>query len=180
MVPHGKGWLYYKNNSKKGPNWVYNDCTGAASQISKVQIPDGTSVIQLKRKDGLFYIKGDIKHETDSYPLNFLFDTGASFVKIPSYWYIVLCKQGVIDDKEAIKVSLQTASGDILVGKKFVIKQIDFTNTDGKVLTLKDVDAVVTPSENDINSPILLGNMALGQFSKIELDYNNNLLIIKK
>jgi predicted aspartyl protease len=181
LAPHGKGWLYYKNNSKKGPNWIYGDCTGAVASNNQVDIPEGTSLIQLKRRDGLFYINGDIKHGADqTYSVTFLFDTGASYIKIPSYLYIALCKQGVIDDKEAEKIVLQTASGDVLAGKKFVIKQIDFKNTEGKTLSIKDVDAVVTPSVNDDNSPILLGNVALSQFSKIELDYSKNLLLIKK
>ena len=180
LAQHGKGWLYFKNNSKLGPNWNLGNCTGATVANSQVQIPAGTSVIELKRRDGLFYIKGDIKNGADEYPINFVFDTGASYVKIPSYWYILLCKEGVIDDKEAVKIALQSARGEVLVGKKFVIKQIDFNNTNGEILSMKDVDAVVTPSVNDDNSPILLGNVALSQFTKIELDYSKNLLLVKK
>jgi len=192
IVPHGRGYRYYKEGkSKTGPDWTYGQPTQAT--INQSKIPTGKWAIDLKEKGKVFEVKGVITNGNHLLSKDFIFDTGASFVSLPWSTVVELINQKIITSKDFQgDVSLQTASGDVMEGKKFVLKEIyfDFKNDKGEIqkVNIYDVDAVVNSSETELiksalglsETPTLLGQSALRKFEKIEIDYRQNLLIINK
>ena len=189
---HGKGFDYIKESkSKTGPDWTYGKPTTAISKQS--QIPLGKWAIDLKERGKVFEIKGVITNGNHLLSKDFIFDTGASYVSLPWSTVVELLNQKIITSKDFQgEVSLQTASGEIMEGKKFVIKEIyfDFKNDKGEVeiVSIYNVEAVVNSSETELiksalglsETPTLLGQSALHKLEKFEIDYKQNLLIINK
>jgi len=192
IKPHGKGFAFLKDSkSKTGPDWTYGSPTTVLNNQSR--IPRGKWAINLNETGKVFEIKGVITNGVHLLSKDFIFDTGASYVSLPWSTVVELINQKIITSKDFQgDISLQTASGDIMEGKKFIIKEIyfDLVNEKGEIekVSIYNVDAVVNSSETEriksalglSESPTLLGQSALRKFEKFEIDYTQNLLIISK
>jgi len=184
IVYNGKGTLYFRNNSKLGPYWKNGDPSGNGDP--KADIPQGKLGIELKNKGGVYEIKGNITRDGYSHTYDFVFDTGASLVSVPFSVLKTLYKQNIVTDADfKNKISLQTASGDVVSGMTFNIKELELKTTDGKSVRLFNVEAVVKTDQIILESldlaaepPILLGQSAISKLKKFELDYEQNLLLI--
>lgn len=125
-------------------------------------------VIKLKRQASNVYT---IPCKVNGLSLNFIFDTGASAISISKSEDIFMLKNGYLSVNDIIgNQQFQTASGDIQVGTKIIIKKIEIGG-----LILQNVEASVVHNEN---APLLLGQSALSKLGKIEIDYNNSTLTI--
>ena len=125
-------------------------------------------VIKLKRQTSNVYT---IPCKVNGLSLNFIFDTGASAISISKSEAIFMLKNGYLSVNDIIgNQQFQTASGDIQVGTKIIIKKIEIGG-----LILQNVEASVVHNEN---APLLLGQSALSKLGKIEIDYNNSTLTI--
>ena len=189
-VPHGVGTMLLKNGNKLGPNWVHGEYL--PSSDLKAEIPSGKFAINLSKNGGVYKLVGVITNGEHVLSKNFILDTGASLVVLPWSTVVELKNQNIITSSDFYEgsISLTTANGDKMEGKKFRIKQIDFEfkSSDGKpqVISLKNVEAVVNSSESErrksiyglSDAPTLLGQSALQQFKKFELDFEQNLLLI--
>ncbi|MFM1773126.1 MAG: hypothetical protein RLZZ71_2268 [Bacteroidota bacterium] len=184
MVYNGKGTLYMRNGNKLGPNWKNGDPIGNGE--AKAEIPEGKLGIELKKQGGVYLIKGNITRDGYSHTYDFVFDTGASLVSVPFSVLKTLYKQNIVTDADfKNKISLQTASGDVVSGMTFNIKELELKTTDGKSVRLFNVEAVVKTDQIILESldlaaepPILLGQSAISKLKKFELDYEQNLLLI--
>lgn len=182
---NGKGWLYLRNgNDPIGPNWVYGDAIGNGE--TRADIPQGKLAIVLKEQNGIFLIKGDFTRDEYDQTQNFIFDTGASLVSVPFSVLKTLYTQKIVTDADfKNKISLKNASGDVVSGMTFNIKELKFKTTDGEWIKLYNVEAVVKTDKIILEAlnlasepPILLGQSALSKLKKFELDYEQNLLLI--
>jgi hypothetical protein len=184
MLYNGKGTLYMRNGNKLGPNWKNGDPIGNGE--AKAEIPEGKLGIELKEQGGVYLIKGNITRDGYSHTYDFVFDTGASLVSVPFSVLKTLYKQNIVTDADfKNKISLQTASGDVVSGMTFNIKELELKTTDGKSVRLFNVEAVVKTDQIILESldlaaepPILLGQSAISKLKKFELDYEQNLLLI--
>jgi hypothetical protein len=182
IVYHGKGYLYARGTaSKTGPEWI----NGKISTIETKQpvMPEGKSAVQLTEGyGGILNLRGEVRGNGHKHTYDFIFDTGAALVSVPYSMFNLLVSQHVVtseDFKE--KISLQNASADIIVGRKFNLKELVFMTKDGKEIVLTNIDAVVIGSDMNKETPILLGQSALRKFQNgFEIDYNNLLFIVKK
>jgi hypothetical protein len=184
IVYNGKGTLYFRNNSKLGPNWKNGDPIGNGE--AKAEIPEGKLGIELKKQGGVYLIKGNITRDGYNHTYDFVFDTGASLVSVPFSVLKLLHQQNIVTDADFNeKISLQTASGDVVSGMTFNIKELEFKTTDDKWIKLYNVEAVVKTDQLILESlglaaepPILLGQSAISKLKRFELDYEQNLLLI--
>lgn len=184
MVYNGKGTLFMRNGNKLGPNWKNGDPIGNGD--AKVEIPEGKLGIELKKQGGVYLIKGNITRDGYNHTYDFVFDTGAALVSVPFSVVKLLYQQKIVTDADFNeKISLQTASGDLVSGMTFNIKELELKTTDGKSVRLFNVEAVVKTDQIILESldlaaepPILLGQSALSKLKKFELDYDQNLLLI--
>jgi aspartyl protease family protein len=151
-----------------------------------VEIPEGKLGIELKKQGGVYLIKGNITRDGYNHTYDFVFDTGAALVSVPFSVVKLLYQQKIVTDADFNeKISLQTASGDVVSGMTFNIKELELKTTDGKSVRLFNVEAVVKTDQIILESldlaaepPILLGQSALSKLKKFELDYDQNLLLI--
>ena len=104
-------------------------------------------------------------------PLKFIFDTGASSVKISQSEAIFMLKNGYLSENDIAGVQhFQTASGDIIEGTRIIIRKIEIGG-----MVLRNVEASVVHSDS---APLLLGQSVLSRLGKIQIDYNNSTLTI--
>ena len=126
---------------------------------SKVIIATQQEYVLTADPNGHYYVSGRI----NNYPVDFLVDTGASYVAIPQ----------AIADKLNIKgqypVSLSTANGSV-TGSLTRLEQISFG-----AFTLYDVKAVIIPSGDD--DTVLMGMNVLENF---DMTQNKKKLILRK
>jgi hypothetical protein len=186
---NGKGRLYLKNGNYRGDKWFYGKQVEGDKTAT---IPTGKFAINLSKNGGVYELVGVITNGQHVLSKDFILDTGASLVVLPWSTVVELKNQNIITSSDFYEgsISLTTANGDKMEGKKFKIKQInfEFKGPDGKpqIISLKDVEAVVNTSESErrrsiyglSNAPTLLGQSALQQFKKFELDFEQNLLLI--
>ena len=125
------------------------------------------STVPLTKERGVYLIPCSV----NGLPLKFIFDTGASNVSLSITEAVFMLKNGFLK-KEDIgdKAYYQTASGDIVVGTKVILKELE---VGGK--TIHNIEASVT---NSANAPLLLGQSALNKIGRFEFDYANNLIKI--
>ena len=98
-------------------------------------------VIKLKRQASNVYT---IPCKVNGLSLNFIFDTGASAISISKSEAIFMLKNGYLSVNDIIgNQQFQTASGDIQVGTKIIIKKIEIGG-----LILQNVEASVVHNES--------------------------------
>lgn len=152
------------NNSNFMGNLGTNNMPATGNNANKYT----RKVIKLYRQASNVYT---IPCKVNGLALNFIFDTGASSVSISKSEAIFMLKNGYLSVNDILgNQQFQTASGDIQVGTKIIIKKIEIGG-----LTLRNVEASVVHNEN---APLLLGQSALSKLGKIEIDYNNSTLTI--
>ena len=186
IVPDGTGTMLLKNGHKLGPKWVLGDYISNGE--TKADIPQGKLAIALKEQNGIFLITGNFTRDERDQTQDFIFDTGASLVSVPFSVLKTLYTQKIVTDADfKNEISLQIASGDVVPGMTFNIKELKFktTDPDGKWIKLYNVEAVVQTDKIILealnlasNPPILLGQSAISKLKKFELDYEQNLLLI--
>jgi serine/threonine protein kinase len=135
--------------------------------------PDPTSanprIINLIKTDaGLYEIPVTINNVLK---LNFLLDSGASFVSIPVDVASTLLKTNTITKEDWIgSISVSLADGSVQNVQKIKLREINFGND----IVLTDVECLVSHSAD---APLLLGQNVLKRFGSIRIDYSNDLFI---
>lgn len=124
-------------------------------------------IIKMESMNGVFIMPCIV----NGLPLKFYFDTGASDVSISLTEAVFMLKNGYLLKEDIIGTEYyQFANGNIEEGTKIVIREIRI----GK-FTLNNIKASVN---HNLDAPLLLGQSALSQLGKIQIDYNQNTLTI--
>lgn len=123
-------------------------------------IPRGERIgIKMHKKGGVY----EIPCIVNGLKMNFIFDTGASNVCISLTEALFMYKNGYItDDDLGEKSYSKVADGSIVANMQLNLKTIEIEG-----LVLNNVDAVVVAS---MEAPLLLGQSAIQQIGKIEID----------
>ena len=117
------------------------------------------TTIRMKRDNGLFKVPCKV----NGVKMDFILDTGATSVTISQVEAAFLIKQGLLSDEDIVgRVNFSVADGSISEGLRIRLREIKIED-----LILKDVIATVVSSNN---SPLLLGQSALSQLGRIEID----------
>lgn len=122
--------------------------------------------IPLYRNNNIYYIRVVIG-DTNT---NMVFDTGANDLIISKNLYKTLKNKNLISDENTTKKMIN-ASGVIVELKKVMIKSLQIND-----LNVNFIEAYVNTSD-DIS---LLGQSFFNRFGALSVDYNYNVLIIKK
>lgn len=118
------------------------------------------------RKTGGVY---EIPCTVNDLPLRFIFDTGAADVTISSVEAAFMLKNGYLSPRDVLgSRNYMTASGDIAEGTVIVLRKVGIGDA-----VLENVRASVVRNQN---APLLLGQTALGQLGKIEIDNTKKVL----
>jgi len=109
-----------------------------------------------------------VSGKVNGIPMQFIVDTGASFVVIPP----AIARQANIRTKNAGQVTLNTANGRVRA-PLVRLKQLDIAS-----ISMRGVSAVVQDiGDNGMTG--LLGMNVLGGY-KMTVDYQHNLLLMEK
>jgi aspartyl protease family protein len=126
------------------------------------------TVIKMHCENGNCYVPVKINGQE----LNFVFDTGASSILISSLEANVLVKNGTLKRTDIIGEELYgTASGDISVGTKIMLKTVQIGDRE-----LTDVEATIVDNPS---ASCLLGQTLLSRFGKYTIDNQNNEIIFE-
>jgi aspartyl protease family protein len=134
---------------------------------SQTEEPPKT-VIKMHCEHGNCYVPVKINGQE----LKFVFDTGASSILISSLEATLLVKNGTLKRTDVIDEEIYgTASGDIAVGVKIMLKTVQIGDRE-----LKDIEATVVENSN---ASCLLGQTVLSRFGKYTIDNQNNEIIFE-
>lgn len=123
--------------------------------------------IKMESMNGVFLMPCTV----NGLSLKFYFDTGASDVSISLTEAIFMLKNGYLLEEDIIGTEYyQFANGNIEEGTKIVIREIRIGR-----FTLNNIKASVN---HNLDAPLLLGQSALSQLGKIQIDYNQNTITI--
>lgn len=119
------------------------------------------SVVIMEKENGVYYIPCLV----NNVPMKFIFDTGASNVSISLTEALFLVKQGLLE-RDAIgeTVNYQIADGQVKEGTEIILKEIIIGD-----YILRNVRANVV---HNLEAPLLLGQNALSELGKFEIDGN--------
>ena len=110
--------------------------------------------------------------EVNGLDLEFIFDTGASSVTISLTDALFMIKNGYLSKDDIYGSSYaQLANGDITETTEILLREIVIAD-----LTLYNVRASIV---NELGAPLLLGQTAIAQLGKIQLD-GNELIVLTK
>ena len=124
------------------------------------------TTIYMQKQDGIYIVPCTI----NGLKLKFVFDTGASDVSISATEALFMAKNGYLDPRDISGTQRYTnADGEVSVGKKLIIRKLEFGG-----LTLRNVEASVV---NNMVAPLLLGQSAISKLGKIQID-GNKLIIL--
>lgn len=127
----------------------------------------GQTNITMQREGGVYIVPCSV----NGLKLKFIFDTGASDVSISLTEALFMIKNGYLKSEDILgKQYYSIANGDIAVGTKFILREIEIAG-----LKLKNVEASVV---HEMEAPLLLGQSAIAKLGKIQLDPSNNTLTI--
>ncbi|MDB9755928.1 retroviral-like aspartic protease family protein [Winogradskyella sp.] len=105
--------------------------------------------------------------------LDFIFDTGASNVSLSLTEALFMIKNGKLKEEDIIGSSYaQLANGDITENTEIIIKEIEISG-----LKLYNVRANIV---HKLEAPLLLGQSAISQLGKIQLDGNKLTILTKE
>lgn len=138
----------------------YRDTIIPSSSIPDRQRPAGPRTVRMRQEGGVYFIPARINGQE----LEFVFDTGASFVSISQLEATLLWKNGKLTEED-VKGEIQTsiADGSIKNNTHVILRTVEVAG-----VTLHNIDAVV--SEN-MTSPLLLGQSVMSQFGSFTMDY---------
>lgn len=125
-------------------------------------------IVKLEHSDNCYYITPKV----NGVPMKMLLDTGASNLAMSIVEYKFLLKQGLLKDTTAEVSQAIIANGAEV--KCYTIK-IDEITIDS--ISIKNIECNVMEKQN---APILLGMNVLRKLGNFSIDYEKNLLIIKR
>ncbi len=154
--------LYNGITLKKG-NVAFTTYNGSNVQNSN-------RIIKMRKMSGNTFL---VSCKVNEFPLDFIFDTGASSVTLSRLTAMFMLKNGYLSINDIVgQNTYQTADGNISVGTVIRLKKIEIGG-----YILHNVEASIIDSDN---APLLLGQSALNKLGKIQIDYNNSTLSIIK
>ena len=132
--------------------------------------PNGEKTkIKMQKFGGVYHVPVVI-YGTEMF---FIFDTGASTISISKTEAYFLFKQGKLTKDDIVgEQEFIDANGDISTGTVINLKEVKLGN-----YTIHNVEASVV---DNLEAPLLLGQSALNRFGKIEVDYQDESLTLKK
>lgn len=157
---------------------VFND-TPKIVEVKKAEIkkvktvqnsPKDEITIKLnKSSSGTYYIPCLV----NGLKMNFIFDTGASDVSISLTEALFMIKNGYLKESDIKGTqNYSIANGDIVEGTIIIIRELEFGG-----IKLRNVRASIS---HEMQAPLLLGQSALSELGKIQIDYRNNIMTIIK
>lgn len=167
------------NTNQSNTNTELKELKPVSKSESKMLIPSkpiesqpvmvtGSNSVKMTKKGGVYEIPISI----NGYPMDFIFDTGASSISISEAEVIFLYKQGrIIEDDIKGSIDFMDATGNISQGTLINLREVKIGNRQ-----LNNVEASVV---HNLEAPLLLGQSALSQFGKLTVDYKNNEIIFE-
>ena len=129
---------------------------------------DGQVTVQMTLDHGVYTVPCKV----NGLELRFIFDTGASDVSISLTEALFMLKNGYLSPADVHEErGYMDATGRIGIGTRITLRRIEFAG-----LLLRDVSATVV---QELNAPLLLGQSAMRQLGRFELDLAKGLLILK-
>lgn len=129
-----------------------------------------TSVVQMKNRGSGTY---EVPCSINDLPLTFIFDTGASTVTISSLEASFMLKNNYLNRSDILSREYYvTASGAIEEGTRIRLKNVRIGD-----FSLENVEATVVTNQS---APLLLGQSVLSRFGKVDIDYHNMKITLKK
>ena len=126
------------------------------------------NILDMENENGVKYVWIEI----NGLKLRFIFDTGASNICISAAEATVLLKQGTLQEEDILGVEhFQDATGAVSEGMRINLRTVTIGTT-----LLHNVEAIVVGNNK---APLLLGQSAFEQFSRIEIDNENQRIIFK-
>ena len=126
------------------------------------------NILDMENENGVKYVWIEI----NGLKLRFIFDTGASNICISAAEATVLLKQGTLQEEDILGVEhFQDATGAVSEGMRINLRTVKIGNT-----LLQNVEAIVVGNNK---APLLLGQSAFEQFSRIEIDNENQRIIFR-
>lgn len=152
-------FFYMRNNES------YKTISETAQRFRNASM--GKTIISMDKEGGVYTVPCVV----NGLKLKFIFDSGASDVTISLTEALFMLKNGYLDKSDIHGDAVyQTASGDLKVGTKIIIKEIEFGG-----LKLNNIEASIV---NELSAPLLLGQTALSKIGKCEVDFNTGNLAI--
>lgn len=148
----------------KEPEIISPDRTGDIEQRPQRQNTGGqkANVIRMREEGGVYLIPVKI----NGIVMDFIFDTGASYISISLTEANFLYKTGSLTDDEIIRsVDFQDAEGEISEGTIIRLKTVQLGSK-----TLYNVEASVVHNQS---APLLMGQSALSKFGTVTIDNAN-------
>ena len=128
-----------------------------------------SSVVKMKKESGVYKVPVEI----DGVNMEFIFDTGASFISISETEALFLYKQGKLKEEDFLgNVEFTDANGDISEGTIINLRSVKIGNK-----TIYNIEASVVHNQK---APLLFGQSAMKRFGKITMDYSNNTITFDK
>ena len=142
-------------------------CLASISILPLPKALNGQNPLKIKEEGGVYVIPCKV----NGLALNMIFDTGAADVLISPVEALFMLRNGYLsEDDIGRRTSFMTADGEIKEGISLILRRIEIADT-----ILRDVDATVSSS---ISAPLLLGQSAIRQLGRFELDYHAKTLTI--
>jgi clan AA aspartic protease (TIGR02281 family) len=124
--------------------------------ISNAQI-----VIEMKNENGVYTMPCKV----NGLSLRFIFDTGASNVSISLAEAVFMLKNGYLDEIDLHGSSYsQIANGEIVENTTINIRELEIGG-----IKLHNINAIII---HELNAPLLLGQSAISQLGKIQIEGN--------
>ena len=135
--------------------------------IGQMNLLFSQTTIIMQKEGGVFTVPCTV----NGLKLKFIFDTGASDVSISLTEALFMLENGYLNTEDIFGKQYYTdATGDISVGTKIILREIEFAD-----LKLYNVNASVV---SELSAPLLLGQSAISKLGTFQLDPNNGALTI--
>ncbi len=154
---------------KKEPEIISPDRSGDIEQRPQSQNTGGqrANVIRMRKEGGVNVIPVKI----NGVPMDFIFDTGASYISISLTEANFLYKSGSLKDEDIVTtVDFQDAEGEISEGTIIRLKTVQLGSK-----TLYNVEASVVHNQG---APLLMGLSALNKFGTVTIDNTNGTITL--
>lgn len=127
-----------------------------------------TIKIEMKKVKGVYQIPCKV----NDLKLNFVFDTGASFVCISKSTALYMLENGYLFENDFYDVQkVRQADGSNFIATKVKLREVNIGG-----FLLYDIDAIITPTQD---APLLLGQSAIQKLGKVSI-MDNYLVISSK
>jgi aspartyl protease family protein len=166
------GWLPPQND---GGGWLADGTdNGPTSNDKGDQRPQSQNTggqkanVILMREEGGVYV---IPVKINGVPMDFIFDTGASYISISLTEANFLYKSGSLKDEDIVStVDFQDAEGEISEGTIIKLRTVQLGSK-----TLYNVEASVVHNQR---APLLMGQSAISKFGKVTIDNANGTITL--